>query len=219
MATSSQLKIKQWDGFGGSFIDSEYLGKAYDAGKPHIFEGIMDKIYQSENRFANMAIYNTTQRSGNVKTIENEVYRWYLQGSEEKLLRQKENLEAANTTPGIGLQTFKIKLDEDWVSSPEVLLPDHNDYPLAIQSGPVPDGDGFIYEVKIQTEDPSVYLPAQYLEVGREFSKVWTTVSFERNSEYGGSYYESAFMLESQVSAFAQELTVTDKALREEGRL
>lgn len=216
---ASQIKLKQWPGFGGSFVDSEYLGRAYDAGKPHVFEGIMAKVYQAQNRFGALPITAMTRNAKMVKTIPTEVYRWYLQGSETKMLRQVENLEASNTTPGIGLSTFKIKLDEDWVSAPEVLLPENNEYPLAIVSGPVPDGNGFIYEVRIQTEDPSVYLPATYLEENREFSKVWTTVAAERNSEFGGSYYESSYMLESQVGAFAQELTVTDKALREDGRL
>lgn len=216
---ASQIKLKQWPGFGGSFVDSEYLGRAYDAGKPHVFEGIMAKVYQATNRFTQLPITAMTRNAKMVKTIPTDVYRWYLQGAETKMLRQVENLEASNTTPGIGLSTFKIKIDEDWVSSPEVLLPENNEYPLAIVSGPVPDGNGFIYEVRIQTEDPSVYLPATYLEVGREFTKAWTTVAGERNSEFGGSYYESSYMLESQVGFFAQELTVTDKALREDGRL
>lgn len=216
---ASQIKLKQWPGFGGSFVDSEYLGRAYDAGKPHVFEGIMAKVYQARNRFTALPLTAMTKTANMVKTIPTEVYRWYLQGAETKMLRQVENLEAANATPGIGLSTFKIKLDEDWVSSPEVLFPENNEYPLAIVSGPIVDGNGFIYEVRIQTEDPSVYLPATYLEVGKEFTKVWTTVAAERNKEFGGSYYESSYMLESQVSAFAQELTVTDKALREDGRL
>jgi hypothetical protein len=57
------------------------------------------------------------------------------------------------------------------------------------------------------------------LEVGREFSKGWTSVQSEMNSEFGTQQYAAPFMLESQVGAFAQKYSVTDKALRDEGRL
>lgn len=44
MATSSQFKIKQYEGFGGKFVDSDYLAAAFDTSKPHMFENLFTKI-------------------------------------------------------------------------------------------------------------------------------------------------------------------------------
>ena len=46
----SQFKIKQWDGFGGNFIDSDYLAAAYDTAKPHVFENTLMQIFSSSDR-------------------------------------------------------------------------------------------------------------------------------------------------------------------------
>lgn len=57
------------------------------------------------------------------------------------------------------------------------------------------------------------------MEPGREWSKGWTTVQSEYNKKFGTQQVPASFMLESQVGAFAQKFTVTDKAMRDEGRL
>ena len=94
-----------------------------------------------------------------------------------------------------------------------------NDYALRIISGPIPDGTGFIYEVILEEDNPTRYFPTDLLAVGKEFCKAWTSVQSEMNDEFGGQYYTSSYLLESQVGFFGQEFTITDKALREEGRI
>lgn len=71
-----------------------------------------------------------------------------------------------------------------------------------------------VYILRLQGDQPDRFLPPYMLEVGREFSKGWTTVQSEMNSEFGTQQYAAPFMLESQVGAFAQKYSVTDKAQR-----
>jgi hypothetical protein len=220
MATArSQFKIKQWDGFGGNFIDSDYLAAAYDTAKPHVFENTLMQIFTSSDRFTGKTLMGMTAGKGNVKEIDNEIYRWMLQGTEEKPLRVMENLEANNPTPGIGRTTFRIKLDEDWCMAPDVLMGEDPDYALEIIEGPIQDGTGYIYVVRLQTDDMTKFFDPQLLNVGREFNKVWTTVQSEFNEEFGTMQFGNSFMLESQISFFAQKFTLTDKALRDQGRI
>ena len=161
----------------------------------------------------------TGGKAGGTTEIDTEVYRWRLQGAEEKSARSVENLESSNTAPGLANTTFRIKLDLNYYTAPEVLFSEDNDVPLAIVDGPIADGTGFIYVVRIQNESPAAFLDPKYLDAGREFNKVWTSVQSEYNSIGGGQQYPNIFMLEGQVSAFAQKLTVTDKAWRDQGRL
>lgn len=218
--TQSAFVIKKYDGFGGNFVNSQYLGNSYETGKPHVFMDTLMKIYSSQNRFftGKPLLGMTGAKSFGVKEIEAEVYRWYLQGAEEKTARVIENLEASNAAPGLGLATFRVKLDLDYYDVPDVLMPEDNDFPCEIVSK-VQDSTGWIYTLRIQGDDPSVSLPTSLLEPGKEWNKVWTTVASEYNDEFGTQQVPSSFKLESQVSAFAQKFTVTDKAIRDQGKL
>ena len=219
--TRSQFIIKHYDGFGGNFVDSQYLGNAYETGKPHVFMNTLMKIYSSQNRFfmGKPVIGMTGGKSYGTVEIDTEVYRWYLQGAEEKSARVVENIESANTTPGLNGETFRIKLDLDYYMEPDVLMGEDNDFPLEIIGNPITDGTGFIYTVRLQGDDPTAFLPPSLLDEGREFCKVWTTVQSEFNEKFGTQQVPNRFELEGQVGAFAQKFTVTDKAMRDQGRL
>lgn len=222
MATpQSSFIIERLPSFGGTFVDSQYLGHSYETGNPHVFENTITKIFSSQNMlYTGKLITNMTgAKAGGTKEIDIEIYRWTLQGAEEKSARVVENLEASNTTPGLGLTPFRLKLDLNYYAMPDVLFGEDNEYPLAILDGPIPDGTGYIYTVKLQGDNPAVFVPTTMLEPGKEFNKVWTSTPSEYNGVFGGTQYPNSFKLESQVGAFAQKFTVTDKAWREEGRL
>lgn len=217
----SPLVIKQLDGFGGNFIDSNYLGASYETGKPHIFQDTLARIFSSNNRFfTGKPLLGMTNAKGPYGTmdIDKEIYRWFIQGADYKCAVSVENVETS-PTPGINKTEFRIKLDLDYYAAPDVLFGEHNNYPIEIVGGPIQEGNGYVYTCRLQTDDMSFYLPATYLEEGREFSKAWTTVSSEFNEEFGTQQYPSSLTLESQLSYFAEKQTVTDKAWRTQGQL
>ena len=218
--TRSQFIIKHYDGWGGNFTDSQYLGAAYETGKPHVFENTLMKIYSSQNRFftGKPLLGMTGGKSYGTKEIDTEIYRWKLQGAEEKCMRIIEDLEPLNPTLGLNNTDFRVKGDLDYFATPDVLMPEDNDFPAQVKDA-VSDGSGTIYTLELQGDDPSVFLPKYLVEPGKEWSKVWTTVQSEYNEEFGTQQYPSSFMLESQVGAFAQKITVTDKAWRDQGKL
>lgn len=221
MAAQSQLIIKKYDSFGGNFIDSQYLGAAYETGKPYMFENTLNRIFSSTSRFFSGKLVSslTAGKAGGVKEIDSWIYRWKLQGAEHKAARVVENLEASNPTPGLNNTTFRLKLDLDYFGYPEILLGEDNEYPIAIVDGPISDGTGSIYICKLQTDRPDLFVPADMLEVGKEFNKGWTSTPSEMNEDFGGQQYSNSFMLESQIGSFGQKYTVTDQAWRDEGKL
>ena len=220
--TGSQFIIKRWNGFGGNFIDSQYLGASYDAGKPHVFQNTLMRVFSSKNKFFHGKFLSGmagVSGSGGIKEIESEIYRWTLQGADVVSARIVETIDAANTTPGLNGDQFRIKLDLDYYEAPDVILPEDNDYPIQILTGPQEEGGGYIYTCQLETDDHTAFLPVTNIEVGREFDKSWTTIASEYNDEGGTQQYPASFKLESQVGAFAQKLTVTDKAWRKQGML
>lgn len=218
---NSSLIIKQYDSFGGNFIDSDYIAAAYETGKPTYLEGMLMKTYSSQSRFFNVKPFLSMMgaKSNGGKTIPNEIVRWRLQGAEIKSARVVENIESSLTTPGMNLSTFRIKLDLDYYHYPDILVAEDNEYQLQIVEGPIPDGTGFIYTVKLMTDNPMVFMPAEFMAAGRQFSKVSTAVPMEYNQWFGTQQYPNIFLLESQIGNFAQSIHVTDKAWRDGGRL
>lgn len=217
----SSFIVKHYKGWGGNVADSQYLGAAYNTGKPHVFENMTMRMYSAKSDlFVSKPLMGMTgAKSIGTEVIPTEIYRWYLSGAEEKSARSVENLESANAAPGLNNTAFRLKTDLDIYAMPDVLFGEDNEYPLAIQEGPIPDGTGFIYIVKVQGDNPSTFFPNYLLDAGREFNKVWTSVPSEFNQWGGTQQYPASFQLEGQVGAFAQEHHVTDKAWRDEGRL
>lgn len=209
----SSLIIKHYQGFGGNFVDSQYLGASYDAGKPYIFENTLARIYSAQNQFSVLKplLGMTMGKSGGTMEIPAEFWRWRLMGAEEKAARVVELVDTT-TTPGLNFTTFRVKLDLDYFMHPDVLMPEDNEFPCAIVDGPVQDGTGYIYTLRLQTDNPSTFLDPKYLQSGRQWSKVWTTVQSEYNGQFGTQQTAAAFMLESHLGYFAQKISVTDKA-------
>ena len=160
-ARGSSFVIKHYDGFGGNFIDSQYLGASYETGKPYVFENTLMRIYSAKSRFftGKLLLGMTGGKSFGTKEIDTEIFRRELQGAEYKCARVIENLESNNTAPGLNGTTFRIKLDLDYYSYPEVLLPEDPEYPMQIVDGPIYDGNGSVYVVRLQGDDPGRYLP------------------------------------------------------------
>ena len=171
----SSLVIKHWTGFGGNFVDSNYLGHSYDAAKPYVFENTLMKVYSSKSRFFTGGKLLTqmlgASNSYSIKEIDGEVRRWHLQGAEHKSARVLEVVESS-TAPGLANTTFKIKLDLDYFARPDVLMGEDNEYALEIVEGPIPDGTGYVYVVRIQGDSPTVFFPVSELQSGKRFEKV-----------------------------------------------
>ena len=219
----SSLIIKRYDGFapsGGGIIDAEYLGAAYETGKPYVFENQITKIFSSYSQMFKGKLFNSmlNGKSATTMEIDNEVFRWRLQGAEEKRARSIELVEDSSY-PGLNNTAIKLKLDLDYYAYPDVLFGEDPEYPLEIVDGPVADGTGFIYTVRIQGDNPFVFLPSGFLDIGKEFNKVWTSIPSQLNSKDGTQQYPNSFLLENQVGAFAQGYSVSDKAWRDEGKL
>jgi len=221
--TIAHIQTIKKDAFGGKFFDSDMIASAYDAGKPHVFDKIMGQVFSSTDMFHGKPLLGMTMaKTGGSTEIDTDVFRWKLTGAQEKATRSVEvldGLDAAGSTPGINRTSFRIKLDEGWYTYPDVIEPEHDDYKLEIVDGPVHDGNGYIYTVKLQTDSFSKFLPPYLLASDMEFTKAWTSVGNEFNEFFGTMQFGSSFELECLIGAFANEFTVTDRLVREDNRM
>lgn len=217
-----RMVIEKYDGFGGNYVDSQYLGNSYATGKPYVFDRMLMKMFATKNSMfgskAMMGLIGSYAKKG-IKEIDNEIFQWYLQGAEEKFATSLGLVDGSITAVGLNNSEFEFKLDLDYYSRPDVLMGRNSRWPIAIVRGPIKVGSSNVYVGKLQTDDPTAFLSPEDFALGQPFSKVWTSISSESNSDWGTQQTPSSFKLESQVGAFSQAFEVTDKALREQGRM
>lgn len=216
----NSLVIKKYDGIEGNFVDSQYLGKAYEI-KPTYLETMITRIFSARSDYfpEKFMVGYMSGMEGGVQEIDDEIYRWYLAGAEDHEATSLGPVDAGATNLGLGKTTFRIWLDYVGFEEPDVLMGEDPDLPLEVIGSGTPYGGGRIYTVRLQTDDVTAYFPSYLLEPGRRFSKVWTSARSERNDKFGTQQSPATFLLESQVGAFAQKFEVTDKAWRLDGAL
>jgi hypothetical protein len=222
MERTSQLKVTEYKGFGGSFYDSIAHSALYRDDNPYDFGVMTARLFSSTN---NLGLTNKkwnylTMAQGNYYVIpggRNE-YTWSVVGDADIDFRFTQLLVGAADQNGKANTTFAIAIDRNWVKAPVVLKTEDDNAPLLeIVSGPEPLGaHSWKYEVRLVDSNPNMYIPSDLLAPGRVVTRVSTSVSNEENTKYGTDQYASMEKLRGVVGQYANEVNFTDRFIRME---
>jgi hypothetical protein len=108
-------------------------------------------------------------------------FTWELIGSGKKNVPLVEaRLTPAGTAvvvgdePGKNVTSFYMVFPERWFTDEHIIVGHKNEmYSLQIQSEPVADSTNWIYEVKLITGDPDLFVPIEELAAGKRWSREW----------------------------------------------
>lgn len=208
MANINDLQLYRGKKFDG-LVDSNKLSAAFLT-EPEVVNKTLSFIfgYKYGNPLALL-----TGGIGNTQYVNNSEFKWYLIGDLERPSAVVENLESANTTPGIGGSLFRVKLEDDQFVSGEVLIPDNREFPVIVIGDPLQDGNGFIYTLqlldgKIKTDK---FMPPALLAPGKEFSKDFS--AFEEGSSRSGiTTYNSPFQMANRLTIHRKHYELTGSA-------
>lgn len=214
---SSQIVLREHEGIGGSDFDSLMLSNFFNFDKPHHFGQMVANIFTSSNIFSNKVLTSLTLAQGNFVGIDSEIYRWTATGDDARVFRVTELVETTNTRPGFAQQEFSVVLDKPWVHEPDILMPEDNRFLVEVVGHAQQLGEGrYLYRLRMQSSDPTKYLPAEYIQPGRTFRKAATSVANTMNRIGGTGQFGSQIELESQIGAYAESRSVDDKIIRKE---
>jgi len=198
-----------------NFTEMNHLGSAFMA-EPHKFDSVLTRVFTA-SRLADNPLTAMTKGMGKTSEIESFEWEWELMGSSSRPLVVIENFEssasaaAGNTTnPGIAGTEFRIKVDEDWWKPGDVVTPDKK-YLCRIQREPVADGDGYIYFMRLVTDDNSLFLDPDYMKVGTQWTKYFSIYE-EGGDQSGSTTYAMPMKLKSSLSTLRKEYSVTGDA-------
>lgn len=200
-----------------NMTEKNHLGKALLI-RPEVFENKMTQIFSSVRYSDNPLTKWLSNSSATDKSITKTEWEWRLRGANTRPLVVVENVEVdANTTPGKFKADFKLKLDEDWYIPGDIINPgtSNKKYQCRVQQQPAKHGSsGFVYIVRLMTDDPNLYLPTQFLQPGQQWSKLYS--QYEEGAEQSGStQYSMPLTFQSRMSRFRKKYRVTGDAAQE----
>lgn len=211
---NSDLVLRQMP-WHSTMTELNHLGAALIA-KPHRFSGEMMQIFSS-HRYSDNPL--TAMLSGTARdvAIDKSEWEWDLRGATTRPLIVVENvIDPAITQPGLFKTEFDIKLDEPWFVAGDVIHPgtSNKKYQLRIQRDAIPHGSGYVYRVRMNSDEPDAFLPLQYLATGTKWAKLFA--QYEEGAEQSGStQYFLPQTLSSRMSRYRKHYKVTGDAAQE----
>lgn len=217
MATlGSKLITKQME-WNANMTEQSHLGRALIA-KPEKLLDKMDQLFSAQNYYSDNPMYSMLMGMPNgKKEISSTEWEWDLKGANTRPLVVIENVEpVSSTTPGKFKRTFRIKLDENWFLPGDVIHPgtSNKKYQCRIQDEVQRHGDGWVYTVRLMTEDAQAFLPVQYLQPGTQWGKLYA--QYEEAAEQSGStQFSLPISLKNKMSKARKQYKITDYASTE----
>jgi hypothetical protein len=222
MERKNQLQVVERHAWGGSSFDFLTHSAMFQKYKPFNFGVKGAQLYSSKlgSHLINKKFTYYTVAKGNVYMLPGGVddYEWYLKSNTDIDFRISELLVDPTSFPGKGKMPFKIALDRGWLHEPVLLKSESPNLPLLRVLGyPAQRSvNSFEYEVELQTSDMNSYIPVSYLQPGRRFIDVSTSVTDNLNYKFAGDQYGEMFKLQSFVGNFARKVEFDDKFIRAE---
>jgi hypothetical protein len=205
-------KEMQWN---ANMTEQSHLGRALIA-KPTKLVQKMNQLFSASNYYSDNPLSSMLQGVSE-ETIGTTEWEWDLKGANSRPLVVVENMEpASNTTPGKFKKTFRVKLDEDWFEPGDVIHPgaSNKKFQCRIQEERRPHGNGFVYTVRLNSDDPQAFLPVKYLQPGQQWGKMYS--QYEEAAEQSGStQFSLPISLRNRMSKYRKKYKITDYASTE----
>lgn len=217
MATiGAKLMTKQME-WNANMTRQSHLGAALIA-KPAVFSEKMDQLFSAQNYYSHNPLTSGLMAGvGTEEEITSTSWEWQLKGADTRPAVVIENVEpATNTQLGLYGETFKLKLDVNWYKPGDVLHPgtSNKKYQVRVMDDVKPHGDGYIYNVRIMTEDDSLFLPTQFVQPGQQWGKLFS--QYGEAAEQGGStQFSMPMAFENRMGKARKAYRITDYANQE----
>jgi len=182
-------------------------------GKPQKASDIMRRIHTTNygtDLDSQLSKYKT-------KVLEtDDDFTWELIGSGKKNLPLIEarltptgNAVAVGDEPGAQVTSFYLLFADNIFTAEHIIVGHKNElYSLQIQDDPKMDGTNWLYEVKLITGDPDLFVPVEELAQNTRWSREWSLVTSTLNTRGGGISYTSPFGMRNSFSMIRMEDTV-----------
>jgi len=210
MPAVSKMIVSQTE-MNANFTEMNHLGYLL-ASKPGKYSRVVNKLFAAEN--LGDGNYITSGLGGSVATdtTDNIEWEWKVQGADRRPLMVVQKLESG-TNIGRAKNVFKIVLEKPWYKFGDLIRP--LEAPLKflarIQSGPEFNGAGYVYTLRLMTDDDNLVLPEVYLKEGKYWSKLFANYG-EGSDKAGSTQFGSWLTFRGRMTHLKKEYEITDYA-------
>lgn len=207
------LDAKQMPYMPGTMTNLNHLGESLLA-KPDAFEDIIGQIFASKNYYSENPLSAVLKSMGSTLTISSNSHEWKLMGGTTRPLVVVEDKEVDNTSKGKGRQEFKVKLDENWFIPGDVISPGNPAYQCRVQHDSYREGNGFVYTLRLVSDNAQAFVPNEFFTVGTAWSKLFASYG-EADVQDGSTTFSAPLTLSTKIGKLRKKYEVTDYAMEQ----
>lgn len=191
-----------------NFTELNHLGRAAII-KPEVFENVLTQIFTSMDYYSDNPLTSTLFNMKNIKKINSREWEWGLRGKTTKPLVVTDQIETG-TAIGRYKSEFRIVLDENWYLPGDVITPGSTNkrFQSRVQTNPVRYGNGWLYTLRLVSDDPQAVIPEKYLKPGVKWGKLFSIYE-EGAEESGSTQFSAPIMLRNRMSRLRKKYEVT----------
>jgi len=206
----SKLITKQMP-WHANMTELNHLGKALIA-KPDKFESKIGQLFTAE-RYSDNPLTAMALKEGRQENTNSSVWEWDMRAGNTRPLVVLEDVQSSVTQKGKYKGTFKLKLDENWYEPGDIITPGSTNkkYQCRVQEERVPHGKGFIYTMRLMSDNPQAFVPAVYFKAGTQWGKLYAQYA-EAETQSGSTQYSLPITLSNRMSRFRKKYKVTGDA-------
>mgnify|MGYP003647952260 CR=1 FL=1 len=210
MKVASKLITKQMP-WHANMTEMNHLGRALIA-RPDKFESKVGQLFSAE-KYSDNPLTAMSIAEGREENTNSSTWGWDLRTANQRPLVVLEDIDGAvsgTLQQGKMKSTFRIKLDEAWWKPGDVISPGttNKKYQCRVQEAAKPSGKGAIYTLRLMSDDPSAFVPAQYFTPGTQWGKLFSQYA-EAEEQSGSTQYALPISLENRMGRYRKMYEVT----------
>ena len=184
--------------------------------RPYEVATVLSYVFGTKDSGYSTSLDMLTGGLGNVMTIDQPSFEWSVVIDQDRAvtIRDAKWNGAAITstsTAGLGNTPIMLWLEDNWFASGAILEFDNKDFQVRVAGAPYQDGNLWVYTCFIADGNPASYIPAEYLEAGKQVSRLAS--AYEEYSEEGDILnYNTHFKMRNYLTTIRINYDITGSA-------
>ena len=183
---------------------------------PYQVSQVLSYVFGTKDNGYSTSIDMLTGGLGNVMTIDQPSWEWQVMIDADRAVTIRDaKWNGASITPtstaGLGNTPILLWLEDNWFGPGAILEFDNKDFQVRVSGAPYQDGNMYVYTCFIADGNPASYVPAEYLEAGRQVSRLAS--AYEEYSEESDILnYNTHFKMRNYLTTVRLSYDITGSA-------
>ena len=189
--------------------------------RPHEVAGLLSLVFGTKDDGVSTAIDLITGGLGRTMIIENREYEWNVLIDNDHAVNIRwakwngkeigHDAMHDGITPGINNTPIYLGLEERWFGPGAILSFDNVNFQVRVNGVPYQDGSTWVYEVYVVEGFSGSYIPCEYLQPGRQVSRVGSAYE-EYSDEADIINYQTPFKMRNHLQTLRLSYDITGDA-------